>query len=122
MLAMIMAFISCEDLPVAVTGLTLDVSSLSLVEGNQATLTATVSPEDAANKNVAWSSSDVAVATVEGGKVKALKAGTAKITATTDDGGLVASQYGYVEGKHDRFPYHYDALQNNPNLVQNPGW
>lgn len=29
---------------------------------------------------------------------------------------------GYVEGKHNRFPYPVSALEQNPNLVQNPGW
>ncbi len=31
-------------------------------------------------------------------------------------------QVGFVEGKHDLFPYPLDAMSNNPNLTQNPGW
>ena len=91
MLAMIVAFISCDDFPIAVTGVTLNVSSLTLIEGGEVTLTATVSPEDAVNKNVAWSSSTPAVATVEAGKVTAVKAGTSTITVTTEDGGMTAT-------------------------------
>lgn len=72
----ISAFISCEEnepLPVAVTDVTLDVSSLELTEGDESFLTATVNPENAANKTVTWSSSDEAVATVKEGKITAVK-------------------------------------------------
>lgn len=64
-----------------VTEVTLSETTLSLVEGEEATLTATVKPDDATDKTVTWSTSDAAVATVEDGKVKALKAGSATITA-----------------------------------------
>ena len=56
----------------------LDVSELSLSVGDEQTLTATVTPEDA---EITWFSSDSAVAKVENGKVTALKEGTATITA-----------------------------------------
>ena len=49
------------------------------------TLTATVKPDDATNKNVSWTSSDDAVATVEKGKVTAKGNGTATITVTSED-------------------------------------
>ena len=49
------------------------------------TLTATVKPDDATNKNVSWKSSDDAVATVEKGKVTAKGNGTATITVTSED-------------------------------------
>ena len=67
---------------VAVTGVTLNKSSLTLVVGDEETLIATVSPDDATDKSVTWSSDNASVATVEGGKVKAEAVGTAKITAT----------------------------------------
>lgn len=77
---------------VAVTGVALSSSTLSLQMGGKetASLTATVEPEDATNKNVTWSSDNSSVVTVENGNVTALKEGTAKITVTTADGGKTA--------------------------------
>ena len=60
---------------------TLDKTSLELPVGDSYTLTATVKPDNAADKNVIWSSSDQSVASVTNGKVIALKKGTATITA-----------------------------------------
>lgn len=75
-----------------VTGVSLDKAELTLDEGSTETLVATVSPEDATNKNVAWTSSDEAVATVDkDGKVSALKVGKTTITATTEDGKKTAT-------------------------------
>lgn len=69
-------------LPVAVTGVTLDKTSLTLEVGAEATLTATVAPEDADDKTVTWTSDKKDVATVVNGKVTAVAAGEATITAT----------------------------------------
>lgn len=73
------------------TGLNVDVqkvelnkSELTLEIGGVETLTATVTPDNATNKVVSWTSSDPSVATVSGGKVTAVAAGTATITATAD--------------------------------------
>ena len=73
-----------------VTGVTLDKTSVELTEGDELQLVATVTPSNATNKNVTWSSSDETVAKVVGGKVTALKTGVAKITVTTSDGGKTA--------------------------------
>ena len=73
--------------PVLVTGISLNNSNLSLYTGKTATLTATVTPENATNKAVTWKSSDDTIATVDNnGKVTAVKEGTATITATAADG------------------------------------
>ena len=72
---------------VAVTGVTLNKTSLNLVEGDSETLTATVAPSNATNKTVSWKSSDASTASVDNsGKVTAVKAGSATITVTTVDG------------------------------------
>ncbi len=64
--------------------ITIDKTTLSLAVGESATLTATVKPDDATDKTVAWSSSDESVAKVDDGKVTALKSGKATITAECD--------------------------------------
>ena len=72
--------------PVAVTGVVLDKDALSLMIGSSSTLTATVLPENAADKSVSWSSSNAAVATVDAsGKVTAVALGEAVITAKAGD-------------------------------------
>ncbi|MDR1563342.1 MAG: DUF4434 domain-containing protein [Oscillospiraceae bacterium] len=76
---------------IAVTGVSLNKSAISLIEGESEALTATVSPANATNKNVTWSSDNPSVATVDKGVVTAGSHGTAVITATTADGGKVAS-------------------------------
>lgn len=75
---------------VAVTGVTLDKTEVELKWHEQTTLTATVAPENATNKNVTWTSSDETVATVKNGVVTALAKGEATITVTTKDGGFKA--------------------------------
>lgn len=77
---------------ISVTGVSLNQSSLSLTEGNTATLTATVSPSNATNKAVNWSSSNTSIATVSSsGIVTAKSAGSATITCTTQDGSKKAT-------------------------------
>ena len=76
---------------VAVTGVTVNKSELSLKEGGTTKLSANVSPSNATNKSVTWSSSNPSVATVtQDGTVAALSEGTATITVTTADGGFAA--------------------------------
>ena len=72
---------------VPVSQITLNKTSTSISVGNSETLTATVAPENAANKALKWASSDEDVATVApDGTVTAVKVGTATITATAADG------------------------------------
>ena len=71
------------DKSVHVTGITLDRKQVTLKEGATITLVPTIYPENATNKKVSWSSGDVAIATVEEGKITAIKAGTTAIIAAT---------------------------------------
>jgi hypothetical protein len=84
------SIVACGDINVPVSGVTLNESSISLTVGGTKTLTATVSPSDATNKAVGWSSSNSNVATVTNGTVTAVTAGSAIITVTTADGGKTA--------------------------------
>ena len=68
------------------TSITLDQRELTIKVGKTATLTPTIEPADATNKNVTWSSSDETVATVSDGVVTGVKPGTAEITAKTANG------------------------------------
>lgn len=77
--------------PVPATGVTLDKTSASVKQGKTITLTATVAPENATNKNVTWSSDNESVATVSNGVVTGVAPGNATITVTTVDGGYKES-------------------------------
>jgi len=76
--------------PIKVTGVTLNETTKSIEAGESFTLTATVSPENAKDKSIKWSSSDPNIAKVEDGLVTALAKGTCNIIATTNDGNFKA--------------------------------
>jgi len=77
---------------VDVTGITLEPTSKTLAVNETLALKATVAPADATDTGVSWSSSAPDIVSVDTkGNVKALKAGTATITATTNDGGFTAT-------------------------------
>jgi uncharacterized protein YjdB len=79
---------------VSVDGVALNPATLTVTAGRTAPLAATVSPADAANKNVAWASGDPTKATVAsaglGATVTGVAAGASTITVRTDDGGKTA--------------------------------
>ena len=80
------------QISVSVAGVSLDKTEIVLVEGSNQTLTATVEPTNATNKNVTWSSDHEAVATVDqNGTVTARRGGQAIITVTTADGSKTAT-------------------------------
>jgi C1A family cysteine protease/uncharacterized protein YjdB len=85
------AFTKNSTAPVNVTGVSLDKTAITLNPLNTQTLIATVTPTNATNKNVTWTSSNTSVATVANGVVTANAVGTAVITATTADGGYTAT-------------------------------
>lgn len=84
--------ITYEPIPIDVTGVTLNESSLYLVKGSTKQLTASVAPKNATNKNVSWNSSNTDVAIVSNtGLVTAVAVGNTTITVTTENGNKTAS-------------------------------
>jgi uncharacterized protein YjdB len=76
---------------VLVTGVSLNKTTTSLATGATETLTATITPSNATNKTVTWSSSNSTIASVSNGRVTAVALGSATIYVTTADGGKTAS-------------------------------
>ena len=85
--------VGCKKEPakIAVEAVALEPRSISLTEGESATVSATITPSDATNQNIFWSTSNASVATVENGLVKAISAGSATVKVTTEDGGRTAT-------------------------------
>lgn len=80
--------------------ITLDSNEGVLTVGNSVTVTATVTPDNATNATVNWTSSDETVATVDSnGKVTAVAAGSATITATSESDGDVSADYALTVNK-----------------------
>ena len=85
---------SCKtaDETVAVTSVSLEPTTASIVAGNTQQLTATILPSNATVRDYKWKSSDESIATVSNtGLVTAIAAGNATITVTTTDGGKTAT-------------------------------
>ena len=75
-----------------VTGVKLSSSSLRMMSGDKALLKATITPDNAMNKNISWSSDNETVAVVNNGEVTAKAEGKATITVTTEDGQYTATR------------------------------
>lgn len=73
--------------PIPVMFITLSDTEIVIEEGETCVLECIVSPHNADNKMIIWSSNNKSVATVDNGVVTAVKAGEAVITAVSDDGG-----------------------------------
>ncbi|CAM4226214.1 uncharacterized protein YjdB [Paenibacillus endophyticus] len=83
--------IESDNPVVEVENVTLNKEALSLKVGDSETLTATITPSEATNKQATWTSSHSDVASVsETGEITAVSVGTATITVTTLDGGYTA--------------------------------
>ena len=81
--------VTCGSATVAVTGISLNKSSLSVAANGTGTITATIAPSNATNKNVNWTSSNTSIATVTGSTTSGnaatvtwKAAGSVTITAT----------------------------------------
>ena len=77
--------------PIKVESIALSETEHTINVGDELTLTASVKPDDAANKDVAWLSDDTGVATVDGGVVKAIAPGTCNIQCSSTDGGNISA-------------------------------
>ncbi|MDD4514362.1 Ig-like domain-containing protein [Massilibacteroides sp.] len=85
-------FVAALPPPTPVSGISLDKETLTMETGDSFTLTATISPEDATNKELIWSSSNPEIVGVsESGTISAISVGETTITATTVDGDYSAS-------------------------------
>ena len=95
-----------------ITGIILNKSAIELTENESEQLVTIISPENATNKSVTWTSSDISVAMVSSdGTVYGIKPGQATIMATTLDGGFVALCKVTVKAK----TVVADAIQLSPN-------
>ena len=96
-MAVMFGTVSCsddDDKPdgsVAVSAVAVSPTTATIKVGESTTLSATITPSDATDKTVTWSTSDEKVATVDAGKVTAVAEGSATITVTTKDGGKTAT-------------------------------
>ena len=111
---------------VAVTGIALNKTFVSLSVGEEFTLMPTITPDNATNKYVEWESDNEAVASVSSeGIVKALRAGKANITATTVDQPKTAAcavevkeEMGAVTGEASHISCRNAQLSGKVNLPQ----
>ena len=96
-MAVMFGTVSCsddDDKPdgsVAVSAVAVSPTTVTIKVGESTTLSAAITPSDATDKTVTWSTSDEKVATVNAGKVTAVAEGSATITVTTKDGGKTAT-------------------------------
>lgn len=89
---------------VKVTGISINEQSVSLKQGETFQLIATVQPDNATNKEVIWSSSNEAVASVnQDGLITANSVGEANITVTTEDSGFSTTSIVIVTKKQDDY-------------------
>jgi hypothetical protein len=92
MTGLLLLISSCAKDPIIVTGITLDKVDVTVQVGATANLSAFLTPADADNKNITWTSSDPAVVTVASGVITGISLGTATITATSDSDPAVMAE------------------------------
>lgn len=78
--------ITIKVLPIPVTSIVFKEKQINILEGAFSSLSYSILPENASNKNLKWESLDVNVATVKDGTVTGVSVGTTKIKVTTIDG------------------------------------
>lgn len=82
-----------SDFSIPVTSVSITSTSTSIVAGSSETLTATILPSDADNKNITWSTTDASIATVDvNGNVTGIAEGSVKIRATSVDNNSIFAE------------------------------
>ena len=110
-----------EPQVIPVTGIELDHGQVSLVAGQSRLLVATVTPADATNREVSWTSSNPGIAVVDrNGKVTAVGQGTAMITASSVDGGFQAHTTVWVTANAAE-PEEEETAPSVPSAPADPG-
>ena len=104
--------------------ITLNKTEGILTVGNSVTVTATVTPDNATNATVNWTSSDETVATVDSnGKVTAVAAGSATITATSESDGDVSADYALTVNKAAAKPANrYNGTTSSAGAATTPSY
>ncbi len=107
---------------IAVTSVSLSESAITLDIGGSETLSATVLPDNATNKNLIWSSSNNGVATVNNGVIKAIAGGSAVITARSESDSSKKATCNitvneHVTLSHTYSPFEDDTGEANPDPV-----
>lgn len=105
---------------IKVKSVSLDKTTISVTEGSSYTLTAIITPSDATNKLLTWSSSNENIAKVENGKVTGIAEGTATITVTTKDGNYKATCNVAVSKKVVTPSTTEDKKEENPPKEETP--
>ena len=103
---------------ISTTSISVSKGSVTLYIGENATISATVSPDNATNKNITWSSSNNAIATVSNGKITAVSEGTATITAKAS-GGQTATCTVTVNKKVQAFTWSVISQSDCPLNISN---
>lgn len=96
-----------------VAELKLSKTSVILQEGQSTTITASIRPTDAKNKTLSWGSSNMSIATVSNGTIKALKPGSCQIVASTTDGSGISVTVGVTVTKKPEPVKPVTPTQNN---------
>ena len=103
---------------IAVEGISLNIQNITLKIGETTTLEASITPDNATNKNVIWSSEDSDIASVdEDGKVTAKEVGKTTITVTTEDGQKTATCEVTVKEKQEQEPEPEPDPEPKPEVI-----
>ncbi|KAG1650588.1 Ig-like virion protein [Nymphon striatum] len=90
--------ITVEASVIGVTGINISPTSANITVGNTQQVTATITPSNADNQTVTWSSNDTSIATIDiNGLITAVAAGNTTITATSNDGNFSSNAAIVVE-------------------------